>query len=307
MCGPPESQACWLSHIGAGAARTSRVKILGLTAGKKVPSADLFLARLLVWIANVPANENQATGNGIVPTAQRAAVAFTTTHWSVVLEAQGPTPTAQAALEKLCRTYWRPIYAFVRRQGTEPEEAKDLTQGFFALLLERRDFDTVRKEKGRLRSYLLTSLKHFLTNEHNRAMAIKRGEGQRLISLDQFHHGENASFEPADTATPDQIYERRWAMTVLNEVLARLEEEHRVAGKIQLFDRLQKSFTNDPDHSSQVEIARELGMTENAVNQAFHRFRQRYRELLREEVAHTVAVAVDIEDELRHLITVLRA
>jgi RNA polymerase sigma factor (sigma-70 family) len=255
---------------------------------------------------SVPVEEDQASKDRIVPSAQNGSVAFTTTHWSVVLEAQGPTPAAQAALEKLCRTYWLPIYAFVRRQGAESEEAKDLTQGFFALLLERRDFDTVRKEKGRLRSYLLTSLKHFLTNERNRAMAIKRGEGRRLISLDQLHQNERSGFEPADTATADQIYERRWAMTVLNQVLARLEEEHRAAGKMQLFDRLQKSFTDEPDRSSQVKIAHDLGMTENAVNQAFHRFRQRYRELLREEVAHTVAVAIDIEDELRHLIAVLR-
>jgi RNA polymerase sigma factor (sigma-70 family) len=256
---------------------------------------------------NVPADDRVTSVTGVGGSARNGLVAFTTTNWSVVLEAQGPTPAAQAALEKLCRTYWRPIYGFVRRQGTDAEEAKDLTQGFFALLLERRDLDTVRREKGRLRSYLLTSLKHFLTNERNRAKAIKRGEGQRLISLDQLHQGERAGFEPADTGTPDQIYERRWAMTVLNEVLARLEEEHRAAGKMQLFDRLQKSFTDEPDRSSQVEIAHELGMTENAVYQAFHRFRQRYRELLREEVAHTVAIAVDIEDELRHLIAVLRA
>lgn len=255
----------------------------------------------------MPVDQDQASEDRIVPGTQNGGVAFTTTQWSVVLEAQGPTPAAQAALEKLCRTYWRPIYGFVRRQGTDAEEAKDLTQGFFALLLERRDLDTVRKEKGRLRSYLLTSLKHFLTNERNRAMAIKRGEGQRLISLDQLHQDERAGFEPADTATADQIYERRWAMTGLNQVLARLEEEYRASGKMQLFDRLQKSFTDEPDRSSQVEIARELGMTENALYQAFHRFRQRYRELLREEVAHTVAVAVDIEDELRHLIAVLRA
>ena len=256
---------------------------------------------------SVPAGDQVTSLTDVGGNAQHGPVAFTTTHWSVVLEAQGESRAAKEALEKLCRTYWRPIYAFVRRQGAEPEEAKDLTQGFFALLLERRDFDTVRKEKGRLRSYLLTSLKHFLTNERSRAMAIKRGKGQRLISLDEFRQGERAGFEPADTATADQIYERRWAMTVLNQVLARLEEEHRAAGKMQLFDRLQKSFTDEPDRSSQVEIAHELGMTENAVNQAFHRFRQRYRELLREEVAHTVAVAIDIEDELRHLIAVLRA
>jgi RNA polymerase sigma factor (sigma-70 family) len=255
----------------------------------------------------VPADDQVTSLTGIGSSERHGTAAFSTTNWSVVLEAQGQSPAAQAALEKLCHTYWRPICAFVRRQGTEPEEAKDLTQGFFALLLERRDFDTVRKEKGRLRSYLLTSLKHFLTNERSRAMAIKRGKGQRLISLDQLHQGERGGFEPADTATADQIYERRWAMTVLNQVLARLEKEHRSAGKMELFDRLQKSFTDEPDRSSQVKIAHELGMTENAVNQAFHRFRQRYRELLREEVAHTVAVAVDIEDELRHLIAVLRA
>jgi len=243
---------------------------------------------------------------GVGESAQNGNVAFTTTNWSVVLEAQGQSPAAQQALEKLCRRYWRPVYSFVRKQGAGPEEAEDLTQSFFALLLERRDFDVVRKEKGRLRSYLLTSLKHFLTNERNRAMAIKRGKGQRLISLDQLQQGERAGFEPADTATADQIYERRWAMTVLNQVLARLEEEHRAVGKMKLFNRLQKSFNDEPDRSSQIEIAHELGMTENAVYQAFHRFRQRYRELLREEVAHTVAVAVDIEDELRHLIAVLR-
>jgi DNA-directed RNA polymerase specialized sigma24 family protein len=125
----------------------------------------------------VPA-DGQASESQIRPSTQNGALAFTTTHWSVVLEAQDPTPAAQAALDKLCRIYWRPIYGFVRRQGVGPEEAKDLTQGFFALLLERRDLDTVRKEKGRLRSYLLTSLKHFLTNERSRAMAIKLGEGQ---------------------------------------------------------------------------------------------------------------------------------
>ena len=233
--------------------------------------------------------------------------AFTTTHWSVVLEAQGPTPAAQAALEKLCSTYWRPIYGFVRRQGTDAEEAKDLTQGFFALLLERRDFDAVRKEKGRLRSYLLTSLKHFLTNEHQRAMAIKRGEGQRLVALDQLCEHERAGFEPADTSTADQIYERRWALALLNQVLIRLGEEYRTAGNAVLFERLKALLTDEPDRPSQAQIANELAMTENAVNQAFHRLRERYRHLLREEIAHTVMAPGDIEDELRHLVAVLRA
>ena len=238
---------------------------------------------------------------------QNCGVAFTTTHWSMVLEAQGESPAAQEALEKLCGIYWRPIYGFVRRQGVQPEEAKDLTQGFFALILERRDLDTVRKEKGRLRSYLLTSLKHFLTNERSRAMTIKRGEGRRLIPLEAFRERERAGFEPTDPASADHIYERRWALTVLDQVLVRLGDEYRAAGKMPLFDQLQKSLTNEPDHPSQADTAHEFGMTENAVKQAFHRLRQRYRQLLREEIAHTVMVPGDIEDELRHLIAVLRA
>jgi RNA polymerase sigma factor (sigma-70 family) len=233
-------------------------------------------------------------------------VAFTTTHWSVVLTAQGESPAAKEALEKLCRTYWRPIYGFVRRQGTEPEDAKDLTQGFFALLLERRDFDTVRKEKGRLRSYLLTSLKHFLTNERNRARAIKRGEGQRWIPLDQLSERERPGFEPTDTSTADEIYERRWALAFLDQVLTRLGDEYRLAGNVILFERLKAVLTDEAGRPSQAQIAAELGMTENAVKQAFHRLRECYRQLLREEVAHTVIAPGDIEDELRHLIAVLR-
>jgi RNA polymerase sigma-70 factor (ECF subfamily) len=257
---------------------------------------------------NVPSADDQVsslTADG--ERAYRGPIAFTTTHWSVVLAAQGPSPAAQAALEKLCRAYWRPIYGFVRRHGVGPEEAKDLTQGFFALLLERRDFDAVRKEKGRLRSYLLTSLKHFLTNEHNRVMAIKRGAGQPLIPLEDLHERESAGFEPSDTLTADQIYERRWALSMLDQVLARLGGEYRASGNIQLFDRLQKSLTDEPDHPSAAETARELGMTETAVRQASYRMRQRYRQLLREEIAHTVMAAGDIEDELRHLVAVLRA
>ena len=257
----------------------------------------------------MPVDEDQASGNGIAPSTQNGAVAFTTTHWSVVLEAQGPTPAAEEALEKLCRTYWRPIYGFVRRQGVGPEEAKDLTQGFFALLLERRDLDTVRKEKGRLRSYLLTSLKHFLTNERSRAMAIKRGEGQRLIPLEDLREHEGVGFQPSDPLTADQIYERRWALSLLDQVLTRLGDEYRAAGPTAagLFDQLQKLLTDESDRPSQADTAHELDMTENAVKQAFHRLRQRYRELLREEIAHTVMLPGDIEDELRHLIAVLRA
>jgi RNA polymerase sigma-70 factor (ECF subfamily) len=167
--------------------------------------------------------------------------------------------------------------------------------------------NAVRQEKGRLRSYLLTSLKHFLANERNRAMAIKRGEGQRLISLEDLRERERIGFEPAETLPADQIYERRWALTVLDQVLARLGDEYRAAGNIQLFDRLQKSLTDEPDGASPAEIAREFGMTESAVRQASYRLRQRYRQFLREEIAHTVMGPGDIEDELRHLIAVLRA
>lgn len=233
-------------------------------------------------------------------------VAFTTTHWSIVLAAQGRSPAAEAALENLCRTYWRPVYGFVRRRGVAPEQAKDLTQGFFALLLERRDFDAVRKEKGRLRSYLLTSVKHFLTNEHNRAMAIKRGEGRQLIPLEDLRERERVGFESSETLAADQIYERRWALSMLDQVLARLGDEYRAAGNVKLFDRLQKSLTDEPDRPSPAEIAHEFGMTESAVRQASYRLRLRYRQLLREEIAHTVMVPGDIEDELRHLIAVLR-
>jgi RNA polymerase sigma-70 factor (ECF subfamily) len=239
--------------------------------------------------------------------AQNGAVAFATTQWSVVLEAQGHSPAAQEALEKLCRTYWRPVYSFIRRQGAGPEEAEDLTQGFFALLLERRDLETVRREKGRLRSYLLVSLKHFLTNERYRATTIKRGEGRRLVPLEALGDRESANVAPADTLSADQIYERRWALTVLEEVLARLGDEYRAAGNAALFERLKKLLTDEPDRPSQAKIGDEFGMTENAVKQAFHRLRRRYRELLHEEIAHTVIAPGDIEDELRHLVAVLRA
>jgi DNA-directed RNA polymerase specialized sigma24 family protein len=255
----------------------------------------------------VSAAADDVTSLGAAGPESHGGIVFTTTHWSVVLQAQGESAAAQEALEKLCRTYWRPIYGFVQRQGVKPEEAKDLTQGFFALLLERRDLNAVRQEKGRLRSYLLTSLKHFLTNERNRAIAIKRGAGQQLIPLEDLRERERIGFEPAETLPADQIYERRWALSVLDHVMARLGDEYRAAGNIQLFDRLQKSLTDEPDHPSPADTAREFGMTEAAVRQASYRLRQRYRELLREEIAHTVVAPADIDDELRHLVTVLRA
>ena len=257
----------------------------------------------------MPVDEEQGSGNRIAPSTQNGAAAFTTTNWSVVLAAQGSTPAAQEALDKLCRTYWRPIYGFVRRQGVGPEEAKDLTQGFFALILERRDLNKVRQEKGRLRSYLLTSLKHFLRDERDRAMAIKRGNGQTLIPLDAVSERERIGFKPSETLGADQIYERRWALSVLDQVMARLGDEYRAGDPASagLFDELQKSLTDEPDRPTPADTAREFRMTVSAVRQASYRLRQRYRQLLREEIAHTVMLPGDIEDELRHLLAVLEA
>jgi RNA polymerase sigma factor (sigma-70 family) len=255
----------------------------------------------------VPADDQVTSLSAIGANACHGPAAFTTTHWSVVLEAQGESPAAQEALERLCRIYWRPIYGFVRRQGARSEDAEDLTQGFFALLLERRDLNTVRKEKGRLRSYLLTSLKNFLTDERRRVMAIKRGKGKCLIPLDQIRQRECIDVERSDRLTADQIYERRWAFTVLEQVMARLRDEYRSAGNLQFFDQMKKMLMDEPGRLSQAEVASEFHMTENAVKQAFYRFRQRYQTLFREEIAHTVAIPSDIEDELRYLITVVRA
>jgi len=238
---------------------------------------------------------------------RKSGAAFTTTHWSVVLEAQGESPAAQEALEKLCRTYWRPIFAFLRRQGFRSEEAEDITQGFFVQLLERRKFSALRKEKGRLRSFLLGALKYFLADEQRRAMAIKRGKGQRLFSLEELRTDERLDMEPSDPMTAEMIYERRWALTVLERVLSRLKDEYLAADNNALFDSLKELLPDEPGSPSQAEIAARLGMTENAVRQAFYRFRQRYQSLLREEIANTVATPGDIEDELRHLIVVLEA
>jgi len=245
-------------------------------------------------------------GSSAIQSADGGAMAFTTTHWSVVLEAQGETPAAQRALEILCRTYWRPLYGFVRRHGLGREEAQDLVQEFFARLLEHRNLDTVRREKGRLRSYLLVSLKRFLATERHRASGVKRYESGPHIPLDELLESEVADFELTETWSADRLYERHWALAVLEQVLGRLESEYQAAGNAVLFDRLKEFLVGEPGLRTQAEIATELGMTENAVKQAFHRFRQRYRLLLREEIAHTVTQAGDVEGELRHLVSVLR-
>ena len=255
----------------------------------------------------MPDDDDLTSLSAIGGDARHGAAAFATTHWSMVLEAQGESPAAQEALEKLCRTYWRPIYSFVRRHGARAEDAEDLTQGFFALLLERKDLNTVRKEKGRLRSYLLASVKHFLTDEARHAMAVKRGKGQWLIPFEEIRERERIDIERSDRLTADQIYERRWAFTVLEQVMTRLRDEYRSAGNVRFFDQMKKMLMDEPGRPSQAQMATEFDMTENAVKQAFYRFRQRYQALLREEISHTVAMPSDIEDELRYLIAVVRA
>jgi DNA-directed RNA polymerase specialized sigma24 family protein len=241
---------------------------------------------------------------------QTKAAAFATTHWSLVAAAQGESPAAEEALQKLCQIYWRPLYAFARRQGYRPEEARDLTQSFFQLLLTRRDLANVRTERGRLRSYLLVSFKHFIGGEQRREMTIKRGHGQWLIPLEELHATERAdrAFSGlVDSLSADRLYERRWAVTLINQVLKRLKGEYRATGNASLFDSLKQLLPDEPGAPSRAEIAGTLGMTDNALRQAFHRFRHRYQTLLREEIGHTVTEPSEIEDELRHLISVLRS
>jgi RNA polymerase sigma factor (sigma-70 family) len=232
--------------------------------------------------------------------------AFVTTHWSVVLSAGRSDSThARDALERLCRAYWFPIYAFVRRQGHGPQDAQDLTQEFFARLLEKKYFAGVDRSKGRFRSFLLASLKHFLANEWDKARAQKRGGGQALIPIDVKTAESSCGFEPADNSTAEKIFERRWALTLLDQVLRRLREEHVRDGKEKLFEQLKSTLTETSRSVSYAEIANRLGASEGAVKVAVHRLRQRYRELLRAEIADTVATPGEIDDEIRNLFAAL--
>jgi RNA polymerase sigma factor (sigma-70 family) len=236
------------------------------------------------------------------------AAEFVTTHWSIVVgAAQRDSPEAMAALDKLCRSYWYPIYVFVRRKGYTPHEAEDLTQEFFARLIKGRDLEAVRREKGRFRSYLLVSLKHFLVNEWKRGQTQKRGGGQDLIPLDLALAEDVYAAESSAVQTPENAFERRWAFTLLETVLGRLRAEYTESERGKLFDCLRDYLSSEAPPRSQEAIAKDLGMSEGAVKQAVHRLRRRYRELLREEIAQTVATVGDVEDELRHLIGLLRS
>lgn len=230
---------------------------------------------------------------------------FATTHWSVVLTAgRRDTTRAQAALEQLCRSYWHPIYHYIRRRGYGAEDAEDLTQGFLAGLIERDAIARADPERGRFRSFLLGSLKNFLADAWDKAHAEKRG-GLPSLPLD-FRAEETRLGEPPDEAlTPDQAYERRWAITLLEQVYGRLAAEFEREGRHAQFNALRVALAGRRGDVPYAEISRQTGMTEGAVKVAVHRLRQRYRTLLRETIAQTVATPEEVEDELRYLLRVL--
>lgn len=230
---------------------------------------------------------------------------FATTHWSVVLAAQGQSDKGVAALEKLCCTYWYPLYAYLRRRGYGQHDAQDSTQGFFAHLIERQSLLRVAKEKGRFRSFLLASLNYFIANERDRATARKRGSGHAPISLDTCDAEERYRLEPVDDQTPEKVFERRWAMILLDRVLARLAQEFTETGKRDLFERLQPFLVEGTGEKTYAEAGREAGMSEEALKKAVQRMRRRYYQLFREEIAQTVATPGEVEDELRYLCAVL--
>jgi RNA polymerase sigma-70 factor (ECF subfamily) len=239
-------------------------------------------------------------------TAQAPPGQFATTHWSVVLAAgQGDDTRAREALEKLCRAYWYPLYAFVRRQNRSPHDAQDLTQEFFARLLESSALARVDRTKGRFRSFLLASLKHFLANQRDHDRAQKRGGGQALLSFDAATAETRYRLEPTDEATPEKAYEKQWALTLLELVMARLRAEHAAAGKKRQFEQLKGSLLGDKSMLLYAEIAAQEGVSESAVKMSVSRLRLRYRELIYDEIAHTVSSPSEIEDEIRHLLAAI--
>lgn len=232
---------------------------------------------------------------------------FRTTHWSAVLLARRQDTTrAEPALAELCRVYWYPLYAYVRRLGRSAEDAQDLTQEFFARLIEKHWIESVNQARGKFRSFLLTAFKHFLAGEWHRDRADKRGGGQPLISLDGVEAEERYKLEPSDTATPESIYDRRWALTVLDQVLARLEAEQRVAGHAARFEAVKDCLLGEPADTTLAEAGARFGLSEAAMKSIVRRLRERYRVLLREEIAQTVDGAEAVNEELRSLLAAMR-
>jgi RNA polymerase sigma-70 factor (ECF subfamily) len=231
---------------------------------------------------------------------------FATTHWTVVLAAgQRSTPQSDRALEELCRAYWFPLYAYVRRRGHTKEDAEDLTQAFFARFLEKNYLASLSAERGRFRAFLLASLKHFLANEWDKTRAQKRGGGQILIPIDVATAETSCGIDPADNVTAEKIFERRWALTLLEQVLRRLRAEYVSDGRGNLFEQLKPTLTEASRSVRYAEIAAQMGTSEGAVKAAVHRLRLRYREVLRAEIADTVAGPGEVEDEIRNLFAAL--
>jgi RNA polymerase sigma-70 factor (ECF subfamily) len=230
------------------------------------------------------------------------AKAFVTTHWSVVLSAQEKDSAhAVKALETLCSTYWYPLYAYVRRAGRSPHDAEDLTQEFFARLLQKDYLQSVAREKGKFRTFLLVALQRFLANEWDRQHAQKRGGFAPVVSIDQELAESRFTAEPAHSLQPDVLFDRQWAMALLERTMSRLQEEYVVTGRAALFEFLRGCLGKDESALSYAEIAARLNLTEAAVKMAVQRLRARYREILRAEIADTVASPEEIEEEIRHL------
>ena len=227
---------------------------------------------------------------------------FATTHWTVVLAAgRKSTPQADVALEELCRTYWYPLYGYVRRHGHSREDAEDLTQAFFARFLEKNYLEGLGSEKGKFRAFLLASLKHFLANEWDRASRQKRGGGVTTLSLDWRDADTRYQIDPADMLSPDKLFDRAWAVTLLERVIVRLRDECAADGRSALFDRLKPFLMVGRSDIPHAQAAAELGMAEGAVRVAVHRLRRRYRQLLREEIAQTLSDPVQVDEEMRAL------
>jgi RNA polymerase sigma-70 factor (ECF subfamily) len=231
---------------------------------------------------------------------------FATTRWSVVAAASRlDSSRAVDALEKLCRTYWYPLYAFVRRLGRQPHDAEDLVQGFFMVCFEKNYLGAADQNKGRFRSFLLIALKGFLANEQDKAFAHKRGGAQVRVALDALSAEQRYALEPADQLSPDKLYDRRWALTLLEQVMARLQSEQASAGRGAMFEQFKEFLTSPGRGTPYSELAARFGLSEGAVKVAVHRLRKRYRELLEEEIAHTVSTPEEIQEERRHLLSAL--
>ena len=231
---------------------------------------------------------------------------FQTTSWTVIVAAShDSTPDAHEALARLCQTYWSPVYAFIRRKGYDRNQCEDLTQGFFAQLLEKKYLLDADRERGRFRSFLLTAVKHFLANEWDRSHALKRGGGQIVVSIDLVEAEQWYVPAAADAVTPERLFERRWALSLLEHTMARLRADFATAGKTNQFDTLVPFIQRGADGARYDTVARQLDMSPGALRMAVHRLRRRYRELLRAEISETVSAPEQIDDEIRFLMSSL--